>query len=55
LTPDSPLLVSTTPGKLFRTWRYSHWMLVDRELWVYAEVARPNQTNEIRLFRLLMK
>lgn len=52
LTPGSPLLVSTTPSPLFRTWRYSHWMIVDEEVWVYAEVARPNLSNEIRLFRL---
>jgi hypothetical protein len=52
LTPDSPLLISTTPSELFHTWRYSHWMAVGEELWVYAEVARPNRTNEIRLFRL---
>jgi hypothetical protein len=52
LTPASPLLISTTPGELFRTWRYSQWLRVDGELWVYAEVARPNRTNEIRLFRL---
>lgn len=53
LTPDSPLVVSTTPSERFATWRYSHWMWVDGELWVYAEVARPNESNEIRLFRLL--
>jgi hypothetical protein len=52
LTPDSPLLRSTTPSDLFHTWRYSHWMAVGDEVWVYAEVARPNRTNEIRLFRL---
>jgi len=51
LTPDAPLLMSTTPGA-YHTWRYSHWLLVDDELWAYAEVARPNDTNEIRLFRL---
>lgn len=51
LTPRSPLAVSTTPGK-FHTWRYSHWMEVDGELWVYAEVARENDSNEIRLFKL---
>lgn len=51
LTPDSPLLVSTTPGRL-HTWRYSHWMWVDDELWVYAEVEKPNGAHEIRLFRL---
>ncbi|MBC8184510.1 hypothetical protein H8E88_25730 [candidate division KSB1 bacterium] len=53
LTPDSPLVKSTTPGKFF-TWRYSHWMWVDGEIWVYAEVARENDSNEIRLFRIKM-
>ena len=52
LTPASPLIVSTTPSERFHTWRYSHWMHVDDEIWVYAEVARPNDSNEIRLFRL---
>jgi hypothetical protein len=59
LTPESPLVVSTTPSKHFHTWRYSHWMYVGDEprlssgkLWVYAEVAKPNDSNEIRLFRL---
>ncbi len=52
LTPDAPLVVSTTPSEHFHTWRYSHWMMVGGEFWVYAEVARPNETNEIRLFRL---
>jgi hypothetical protein len=52
LTPESPLVVSTTPSALFSTWRYSCWMHVDDEIWVYAEVARPNLSNEIRLFRL---
>jgi hypothetical protein len=51
LTPTSPLLVSTTPSDRFCTWRYSHWMLVGKQLWAYAEVARPNLSNEIRLFR----
>ncbi|HNS19665.1 MAG TPA: hypothetical protein PKH24_04160 [Sedimentisphaerales bacterium] len=52
LTPDAPLVASTTPSERFHTWRYSHWMWVGDELWVYAEVARPNGSNEIRLFRL---
>ena len=52
LTPDSPLLVSTRPSDLFHTWRYSHWMHVGDEIWAYAEVARENRSNEIRLFRL---
>jgi hypothetical protein len=52
LTPDSPLIISTTPSGRFHTWRYSHWMYVDDEVWIYAEVAKPNDSNEIRLFRL---
>jgi hypothetical protein len=53
LTPESPLLISTTPsGRSLFAWRYSHWMHVGDEIWVYAEVARPNRSNEIRLFRL---
>lgn len=52
LMPDSPLVVSTTPSERFRTCRYSHWMHVEDEIWVYAEVAKPNDANEIRLFRL---
>lgn len=52
LTPDSPMVISTTPSERFHTWRYSHWMLVGDEIWAYAEVARPNDSNEIRLFRL---
>ncbi len=51
LTPDAPMLKSTTAGD-YHTWRYSHWLRVGDELWAYAEVARPNNTNEIRLFRL---
>jgi len=52
LTPEAPLVVSTTPSEHFQTWRYSHWLWVDDELWAYAEVAKPNEANEIRLFRL---
>ena len=52
LTPQSPLLTSTTPNECFHTWRYSHWMWVNNELWVYAEVTAPDETNEIRLYRL---
>jgi hypothetical protein len=54
LTIDSPLLLSTTPGK-FYTYRYSHWMWVDGEIWVYAEVANENGSHEIRLTRLPLK
>jgi hypothetical protein len=53
LTPDAPLVKSTTPGK-FHTWRYSHWMMAGDELFIYAEVANANQSHEIRLFRLPM-
>ncbi len=52
LTPDRPVVMSTTPSRHFHTWRYSHWMWVDDKLWVYAEVGKPNESNEIRLFRL---
>lgn len=55
LTPDSPLAVSSTPGPFFVTFRYSHWLRVGEEMWIYAEVACPNQTNEIRLFRVPMQ
>jgi len=51
LTPQEPLLKSTTPGQ-YHTWRYSHWMWRDDKLWAYAEVACPNDTNEVRLFRV---
>ena len=52
LTPQSPLAVSTTPSRDFRTWRYSQWMHVGDEVWAYAEVEKPNGAHEIRLFRL---
>jgi hypothetical protein len=51
LTPSSPVAISTTPGD-FYTFRYSHWMWVNGEVWVYAEVSRPNNSHEIRLFRV---
>lgn len=54
LTPDSPLLISTTPGQ-FHTWRYSHWIMVGKEMFIYAEVANPNQSHEIRLFKIPME
>ena len=44
---------STTPGD-YHTWRYSHWLPVDDEVWAYFEAARPNNTNEIRLARFEM-
>jgi hypothetical protein len=51
VTPGAPLLISTTPGVLHNTWRYSHWMRVGDEMLVYFEAARPNRTNEVRLGR----
>ena len=51
LTTESPLLLSTTPGD-FYTFRYSHWLWVGNEIWVYAEVTRPNDSHEIRLYRI---
>jgi len=53
LTREAPLIMSTTPGR-FHTWRYSHWMMVGDELFVYAEVANANKSHEIRLFRIPM-
>ena len=54
LTPQSPIAISTTPGH-FHTFRYSSWLWVDGEIWVYAEVARPNDSHEVRLFRIPVK
>ena len=51
LTPTAPLLRSTTPGD-YHTWRYSTWLIVGDEMHVYAEVARPDNSNEIRRFVL---
>lgn len=50
LTPDAPLLRSTTPGH-FHTWRYSHWLPVHEEgrMYVYWEGARPNDTFATRV------
>lgn len=54
LTPESPLAISPTPSARFSTFRYSSWLRVENQLYVYAEVACPNETNEIRLIRLVM-
>ncbi len=48
LTPNEPLLKSTTPGD-YHTWRYSHWLSHNESVYVYFEAARPNNTNEIRV------
>jgi hypothetical protein len=52
LTTVGPLALSSTPNPYFSTFRYSHWMWVDDELWIYAEVAAEDETHELRLFRL---
>jgi len=52
LTPEAPLAASATPGPRFATWRYSHWLRVGNELYIYAETACPNETNETRLYRV---
>jgi len=54
LTRESPVALSTTPGN-FHTFRYTHWMWVNGKIWVYAEVARPNDSHEIRLFKIKME
>jgi hypothetical protein len=52
LTPDAPLLASSTPTEHFATFRYSCWLLRSEQLWVYAEVACRDRTHEIRLYRV---
>ena len=54
LTTESPMFISTTADG-FYTFRYSHWMWVDGEIWVYAEVANENRSHEIRLTRISVK
>jgi hypothetical protein len=51
LTPTSPLIKSTTPSA-FHTWRYSTWLWVGYEIWIYAEVVCPNDAHEIRVYRI---
>jgi len=48
LTPEEPLLTSTTPGD-YHTFRYSHWIAFGDRVYVYFEAARPNNTNEVRV------
>lgn len=52
LTTEGPLAISSTPSPNFHVLRYSCWLRVDNELWVYAEAVRPNESHEVRLFRL---
>jgi hypothetical protein len=51
LTPDEPLLISPTPGRL-HVWRYSQWIWVGDSIYVYAEVEKTNAAHEIRVFKL---
>jgi hypothetical protein len=53
LTPNGPLAVSTTPSEHFALLRYSVWLDMGREIWVYAEANAPNDTHEIRRYRLV--
>jgi hypothetical protein len=48
LTPDYPLLMSTTPGEYF-TWRQSCWRIWRNKLYVYFEAVLPYNSTEIRL------
>ncbi|MHA1698888.1 MAG: hypothetical protein ACTSWN_08630 [Promethearchaeota archaeon] len=50
LTPNEPILKSTTPGQ-YHTWRYSHWIRIKNEIHVFFEAAKPNNSNEIRYSR----
>lgn len=52
LTPDAPLWISPTPGPQCAAFRYASALWVDHALWVYAEVARPNDAHDIRLIKL---
>jgi hypothetical protein len=54
LTIESPIAISTTPGD-FYTFRYSDWLWVNGEIWVYAEVSNENNSHEIRLYRIPVK
>lgn len=52
LTPESPLILSSTPSRTGYTWRYSDWLWVDNEIWIYAEVVAEGGYHEIRRFVL---
>lgn len=52
LSPESPIAASTTPGEGFALFRYSCWVPVGGETWVYAEVSCPDRTHEVRLFKI---
>jgi len=52
LTPTAPIAVSNTPGEHMAVFRYSCWLPVNGEIWVYAEVSCPDQTHEVRRYRV---
>lgn len=52
LTPSAPLAVSSTPNEHFATFRYSTWIRRGDEILIYAEVACPDETHEIRCYRI---
>jgi hypothetical protein len=54
LTPKKLFLASNT-GTPYKTWRYSHWLTINKEIWVYYETRNQDQTNEIRLSRFKLE
>ena len=44
LTPYEPLLKGTTPGD-YHTWRYSHWMVVADQVFVYPRPHGPTTST----------
>jgi len=52
ITTEGPLAISSTPSENFHVFRYSDWLLVDDMWYIYAEVAKPNEAHELRLFRV---
>lgn len=52
LTPEAPIAASNTPDAHMAVFRYSCWVPVGTETWVYAEVSCPDQTHEVRMYRL---
>ena len=51
LTPDAPVLESPAVDGEYRTWRYSHWLRVGDWVHVFAEVAYPDLTNRLVVYR----
>jgi hypothetical protein len=51
ITPDRPLLASPAYGRI-PVWRYSHWLWVGDEIWVYAEVESEDGSHCTQRYRL---